>query len=111
MRKRAIRQPGFSIDYVKAMREEIDNLTAENERLEQQVAGLVNSFNSGEIGEWAADGINEDLRAENERLREALRPFVKIWSDWNENPNTLQQTIPEKLFKQAAQALEAEQPE
>jgi regulator of replication initiation timing len=33
MSKRAIRQPGFSIDYVKAMREEIDNLTAENERL------------------------------------------------------------------------------
>jgi cell division protein FtsB len=80
MSKRAIRQPGFSIDYVKAMREEIDNLTAENERLEQQVAGLVNSFNSGEIGEWAAGGINEDLRAENERLRlenERLTEFME----------------------------------
>jgi regulator of replication initiation timing len=40
MRKRAIRQPGFSIDYVKAMREEIDNLTAENERLRLENARL-----------------------------------------------------------------------
>lgn len=105
-------EKGYFRQMIGDLAQKNEELTAENLRLRAllNVADINPDSDPQEIRNREIKREQQWYRMEDEleRLRAALRPFVEIWRNWCENPDTFQRTISDSLFRRTAQALETE---